>query len=181
MTVKLKLTVTSKCGWLVWRTKDLILLCLNYSRHFIFTAELPRALSCRGTTSLVQQWSTNMIFETIFEKWQNKNSGLFVSAQFLTFSCSPVPLPWSILLHSSCYMSHLEIPGVSCPQLKCQALQHTPLPASTSSAPGLLQRTSRQLRKAPKVAECFQYETEGTEILRPHLQLDISKYGGLLS
>lgn len=34
--------------------KDLILLCVNFSRHFIFTVGFPRALRCRGQ-SLVQQ------------------------------------------------------------------------------------------------------------------------------
>lgn len=128
MTLKPKLTVTSKCEWLVWRTKDLILLCLNYSRHFIFTVELPRALSCRGTTSLVQQRSTNMIFEMIFEKWQNKDSGLFcfcpVSNFFLFSSSSPLMHPTSFfMLHVTPVLQHpgnpwgflpsAEVPGIA--------------------------------------------------------------------
>lgn len=113
-----------------------------------------------------------------------------VSVLFLTSfpTGPPVPLPLLILLHSSCYhilpaVQHPESPGVSCLQLKCQPLQHTSLPASTSSVPGLLQRTSRsvQLIMAPKVTEQFHYEAEGTEVPRPDPQLNIFKYRRLLS
>lgn len=48
-------------------------------------------------------------------------------------------------------------PKASCPQMKCCALQCTPLPASSRSAQGLLQRKSRseQLRMSPRVTEYF--------------------------
>lgn len=113
-----------------------------------------------------------------------------VSLLFPTSSLTgpPVALPLLILLYSSCYhimpaLQYPESPGLSCPQLKCQPLQHTSLPASTSSVPGLLQRTTRsaQLIKAPKVTEQFHYEAEGTEVLRPDPQLSFFTCRRLLS
>lgn len=101
---------------------------------------------------------------------------------FLSSSSSPFTHPTSCY-HITPALQHPESPGVSCPQLKCQPLQHTSLPASTSSVPGLWQRTSRSVRliKAPKVTEQFHYEAESTEVPRPDPQLDFSKCRRLLS
>lgn len=113
-----------------------------------------------------------------------------VSVLFLTSfpTAPPVPLPLLILLYSSCYhimpaVQHAESPRVSRPQLKCQPLQHTSLPASTSSVPGSPQKTSRseQFIKGPKVTEQFHYEAEGTELLRTDPQLNFFKCRRLFS
>lgn len=98
---------------------------------------------------------------------------LFVSILFLTFSCSLLSFPLSVLFFSgfltfltvSSFHTHSIIqlynPQIQLynPQMKCCALQCTPLPASSRSAQGSLQRKSgsEQLRMSPRVTEYFHY------------------------
>lgn len=104
---------------------------------------------------------------------------------FLFSSSSPFIHPTSFVMLPCHTRSATPWKSLGFPALSWSAnhLQQITLLASTSSAPSLLQRTPRsvQLRKAPKVTEHFHYGIEGTEVLRPHLQLNLSEYRRLLS